>query len=124
MTGKRCGFAVIALVFSWGLHHVAGQGRFVPGRVVFNSARDGNNGIYVMDWDGSRPLRITNDPASDVDPDMSTNGRDIVFTSSRTGDNDIYIVGATGGTPVNLTHNSGRQIYFMSWSSLSVEWSI
>jgi Tol biopolymer transport system component len=106
MKGKSFSLAVMALVLSGGLHHVAGQGRGVPGGVAFFSARDGNNEIYVMDWDGRRPLRITNDPASDVDPDISTNGRDIVFTSNRTGNNDIYIVGSAGGTPVNLTNNS------------------
>jgi Tol biopolymer transport system component len=106
MKRKSVWLAVMALVLSVGLHHVAGQGRGVPGGVAFFSARDGNNEIYVMDWDGRRPLRITNDPASDVDPDISTNGRDIVFTSNRTGNNDIYIVGSAGGTPVNLTNHS------------------
>ena len=97
---------MIALVVGTGLHSVAGQGRGVPGGVAFFSARDGNNEIYVMDWDGRRPLRITDAPASDVDPAISPNGRDIVFTSNRTGNNDIYIVGSAGGTPVNLTNNA------------------
>ena len=94
MRNWRCALAVIALVIGAGLHSVAGQGRGVPGGVAFFSARDGNNEIYVMDWDGSRPLRITDAPASDVDPAISPNGRDIVFTSNRTGNTDIYIVGS------------------------------
>jgi TolB protein len=73
--------------------------------VAFFSARDGNNEIYVMDWDGRRPLRLTNDPGSDVDPAISPTGRDIVFTSSRTGNNDVFIVGSTGGAAVNLTNS-------------------
>ena len=87
---------------------MAGQGGGIPGSIAFFSARNGNNEIYVMDWDGRRPLRITTHPASDVDPDISTNGRDIVFTSNRTGNNDIYIVGSRGGEPVNLTNNSAN----------------
>ena len=83
MRNKPFWLAVMAVVFSGDLHQVAGQGRGIPGSVAFFSARDGNNEIYVMDPDGSRPLRITNNPASDVDPDISTNGRDIVFTSNR-----------------------------------------
>jgi TolB protein len=86
---------------------VSAQGRGVPGSVAFFSARTGNNEIYVMDWDGRRPLRITDDAASDVDPDISPNGRDIVFTSNRTGNNDVFIVGSAGGSAVNLTNNSG-----------------
>jgi len=105
MRVKQFGWAVIVLMIGAGVHGVAGQGRGVPGGVSFFSARDGNNEIYVMDWDGSRPLRITDAPASDVDPAIAPNGRDIVFTSNRTGNNDIYIVGSAGGTPVNLTNN-------------------
>ena len=108
MRGKPFGLAVMAVVLGGDFNYSAGQGRGVPGGVAFFTARDGNNEIYVMDWDGRRPLRITNDPASDVDPDFSTNGRDIVFTSNRTGNNDIYIVGSRGGTPVNLTNNSAN----------------
>lgn len=89
-------------------HRIHAQGRGVPSSVVFFSARDGNNEIYTADWDGRRPFRITNDPASDVDPDISPNGRDIVFASNRTGNNDIYIVSSTGGTAVNLTNNSAN----------------
>jgi Tol biopolymer transport system component len=117
--------AVVALAVFAGSHGIAGQGRGVPGGVAFNSARDGNNEIYVMNWDGSRPLRITEDPASDVDPAISPNGRDITFTSNRTGNNDIFIVDSTGRNTVNLTNHSandgwsrwspdGRQIVFHS----------
>ncbi len=96
---------VVACAIGISVQHVVGQGRGVPGGVAFFSARDGNNEIYVMDWDGRRPLRITDHPASDVDPAISPNGRDIVFTSSRTGNNDVYIVGSVGRTAVNLTNN-------------------
>lgn len=91
--------------------HVFGQGRGVqhgtgvPGSVAFFSARAGHNEIYVMDTDGSNPVRITSSTASDVDPAISPDGRDIVFTSNRTGNNDIYLVDSRGGTPVNLTDN-------------------
>ena len=105
---RRFALALFALVLSTGLHHVSAQGRGVPGNVVFFSARDGNNEIYVMNWDGSRPFRVTDNPASDIDPALSPNGRDIVFTSDRTGNSDIYIVGSAGGAAVNLTNNPGN----------------
>jgi Tol biopolymer transport system component len=86
----------------------AAQGRGVPSSVAFFSARDGNNEIYVMDWDGQRPRRLTFDEASDIDPDISTNGRAIVFTSARTGNNDIHIIDSRGGIADNLTNNSAN----------------
>src|SRR5579872_3015857 len=96
------------------------------GSVVFFSARDGhpNNQIYVMDPDGSNPLRVTYDAASDVDPDISPNGKNIVFTSNQTGNNDIFVQERSGAVQ-NLTNNAatdewarwspdGKQIVFDS----------
>jgi Tol biopolymer transport system component len=95
--------APLALTVLWSVHRVDAQG--VPGSLVFFSARTGNNEIYTADWDAGRPLRITNSLASDTDPDISPNGRDVIFTSSRSGNNDIYIVDSVGGAAVNLTNN-------------------
>ena len=101
-------WAVAVLLLGTIADSVQAQGRGVPSNVVFYSARDGNNEIYSAEWDGNRPLRLTNDAGSDVDPDISPNGRDIVFASSRTGNNDIFIVGSAGGTAVNLTNNAAN----------------
>jgi Tol biopolymer transport system component len=78
-------------------------------RVVFFSARDGhpNNQIYVMNADGSDPVRLTYDTASDVDPDLSPDGRQIVFTSNQTesGNNNIFLRDSRGAVR-NLTNDS------------------
>jgi len=122
MTPMRAGLC-IALVAIAGLQGLAGQG--IPGSVAFNTMRDGNAEIYVMDPNGDDPRRITEHPATDVDPAISPDGRDIVFTSNRTGNNDIFIVGSHGGATVNLTEHpandgwarwspNGRQIVFHS----------
>ena len=99
-----------------------------PGSVAFYSARDGhsNNQIYVMNPDGSSPVRITYDLASDVDPDISPDGQQIVFTSNQTetGNNDIFVRDRSGVVR-NLTNDratdewarwspDGKQIVFDS----------
>lgn len=94
-----------------GSQGASGQGRGVPGEIAFFSARGGNNDIYIMHWDGRDPFQVTSDPASDVDPDISTNGRDITFTSNRTGNNDIYVVGSAGGSAVNLTNDPANDMW-------------
>ena len=38
-------------------------------KVVFSSARDGQQEIYVMDSDGANPRRLTDDPSRDESPD-------------------------------------------------------
>ena len=101
------------------------EARGIPGSIAFNSMRDGNPEIYTMDWYGDDQTRVTDDPATDVDPAISPDGRDIVFTSNRSGNNDIFVVDSRGGTPVNLTSHpandgwarwspNGRQIVFHS----------
>src|SRR5688572_5781058 len=101
-------WAIVIVLLGAKAEGVLGQGRGVPGGLTFFSARDGNNEIYTADWDGTGTLRITDHPASDTDPDISPEGRDIVFTSNRTGNNDIYLVNSTGGPARNLTNNSAN----------------
>lgn len=97
-----------------------------PGSVVFFSARDGDpkNQIYTMDPEGSTQVRVTSDAASDVDPDISPDGKYIVFTSNQTGNNDIFVQDRSGAV-TNLTNNpandewarwspDGKQIVFDS----------
>jgi len=96
--------------------------------VVFYSARDGhsNKQIYVMNPEGSNQTRVTDDTASDVDPDISPDGQQIVFTSNQTetGNNNIFIQDGSG-TVRNLTNDpatdewarwspDGQQIVFDS----------
>ena len=101
------------------------NGRGIPGGVAFSSMRDGNPEIYTMDGNGTNQTRITENPATEVDPAISPDGRDILFTSNRSGNNDIFIIGSRGGTPVNLTNHAandgwarwspnGRQVVFHS----------
>ena len=40
-------------------------------RIVFQSIRDGNSDIYVMDADGANPINLTNHRAEDSDPAWS-----------------------------------------------------
>ena len=116
---------LVPVVVVVGLQNVTGQGRGIPGGVAFSSMRDGNAEIYVMDGDGGNQVRVTEHPATDVDPAISLNGRDIVFTSNRTGNNDIFITGGRGGAEANLTEHpandgwarwspNGRHIVFHS----------
>lgn len=65
----------------------SGQGVGIPGGVAFNTMRDGNAEIYVMDADGRSPTRLTNHAGIDQFPDWSPNGSEIVFRR----DIDLYV---------------------------------
>lgn len=125
MRGRQYSVAIMTLITVAASNGAGAQGRGVPGEIAFFSARGGSNDIYVMSWDGRQPLQITDHPASDVDPAISPDGRNVVFTSNRTGNNDVYVVGSAGGSAVNLTNHAandgwsrwspdGRQIVFHS----------
>ena len=87
--------------------------------IVFQSLRDGNNEIYVMDADGSNQVNLTEDPASDITPSWLPDGR-IGFSSNRDGVRDIYVMDAIVTDPevppVNLTTSSVSDLSWPAWS--------
>jgi Tol biopolymer transport system component len=87
----------------------------IPGSLVFYSIRHGNNEIYRANPDATDAQRLTFHAASDVDPAISPNGRDVIFTSNRTGNNDIHLVDSRGGQAWNLTEH-GANDGWARWS--------
>jgi len=84
-------------------------------KIAFQSKRDGNMNIYVMNADGSGLKRLTNNPAGDFKPVWSPDGRMIAFESDRDGNRNIYIMNADGSGLKNLT-NSPDDDYSPIWS--------
>ena len=76
-------------------------------RIAFQSNRDGDTEIYVMNADGSNTSRLTNNFFySDSSPDWSPDGSRIAFHSTRDGGFEIYAMDADGSNVVRLTNNS------------------
>jgi Tol biopolymer transport system component len=73
--------------------------RVLNGKIAFVSDRDGNSEIYVMDPDGSDVTRLTNDPAGDLAPAWSPDGRRIAFVRNR----EIVVMNADGTGVTQLT---------------------
>ena len=76
---------------------------------------DGNLEIYVMNVDGTNPIRLTNNDASDYQPIWSPDGKMILFTSERDGNEEVYMMNVDGSDPVNLTDNPSSDTVG-SWS--------
>ena len=77
----------------------------VTGRIVFQSNRDGNNEIYIMNGDGSGLTNLTNNLADDQAPFWSPDGKRIAFQSSRDGNSEVYVMDADGSNVTRLTTN-------------------
>jgi Tol biopolymer transport system component len=76
-----------------------------PGVIAFESDRDGNSEIYMMNADGNNPVRLTDNPAYDGMPAWSLDGSRIAFASERDGNSEIYVMDADGNNPIRLTDN-------------------
>ena len=79
------------------------------GKIAFQSERDSNYEIYIMDADGANQAKLTNNPAFDIDPAWSPDGKKIAFASSREGWPDIHVMDADGSNTKRLTSTGGLQ---------------
>jgi len=84
-------------------------------RIAFASTRDGNLEIYMMNADGSNPLRLTNTAEADFMPRWSPTGDAITFLSNRSGMYELYSMQPDGSNQVPLT-SPPHQVSQYSWS--------
>ncbi len=78
----------------------------LQGTVLFESNRDGNSEIYALELTNQTLLRVTNNPAVDIQPALAPDGTSIAYVSNQNGNNEIYITGLDRRTPVNITNNA------------------
>ena len=74
-------------------------------RLAFQSKKDGNWKIYVIERDGSNLLNLSDHSADDGSFAWSPDGAHIAFKSRRDGNGEIYVVDRDGSNPVNLTNH-------------------
>lgn len=71
--------------------------------------------IYMKNVDGNTVTQLTNDPANDVMPAISPDGKSFAFASDRGGSWDIYIQNVAGGQPIQITSSPAQELH-PSWS--------
>ena len=80
-------------------------------RIAFDSNRDGNSEIYVMDPDGSHQQRLTHTPGKGkytLNAAWSPDRRKIAFVSDRDGNWEIYLMDADGSNVRRLTQTAAK----------------
>jgi len=84
------GSDVKQVTYSQEYDNVAPDLSAIGNRVAFFSDRDGNYEIYMMNENGDDEIRVTSNPADDLNPIFSNDGQKILFFSNRSGNYDIY----------------------------------
>ncbi len=84
-------------------------------QIVFQSFRDGNWEIYMMDRDGNNQRRLTYHDASDIHPRLRPDLQQVVFVSYRDGRPQIYKMNSDGSHVVRLSD--------LDWDDANPVWS-
>jgi Tol biopolymer transport system component len=94
------------------------------GKIAFDSDRDGNNNIYVINTDGSNLTQLTDNQADNGCPAWSPDGQKIAFAALDSDKNsEIYIMNANGSDPTQLTHNKWGDGASPRGNCFSITWS-
>ena len=88
---------------------------FQSGRIAFESTRNGNSDIYVINADGTDLRQLTVHPEWDHAPAWSPDGQRIAFHSLRDGNWEIYVMNTDGSGVTRLTNQLERD-WLPSWS--------
>lgn len=86
-------------------------------RVAFTSqTEETDHDIFIINADGTGLRQLTNDPARDMFPDWSFDGKTIAFVSYRDGYRNIYVMDSAGGPARQITFNGGDYTQWLAFS--------
>ena len=91
--------------------------------------------IYTKSTTGQTITQLTRDPADDIQPAFSPDGRNVAFASNRAGNWDLYVTSIDGGKTVKISSDTdhelhpswspdGRMLAFCKFGSQSQRWEI
>jgi TolB protein len=84
-------------------------------RLTFNTDRDGNQEIYIMDASGNDLVNVTNTPYIEGLADWSPDGMRLVLYSEQKKDKDVYILDLATGQWTNITNSPYSDEYCAWW---------
>ena len=84
--------------------------------VAVSATEQGNTDIWLVDVAKGFRTRLTFDPAREIDPIWSPDGRMVAFSSNRKGHLDLYRRSVNGTGPDELLYADSYDKYLKSWS--------
>lgn len=85
-------------------------------KIIFQSDRDGDFDIYIMNADGSNQINLTNNSAEDNYPVVSLDGSQVLFESNRDGNWEVYVMNSNGSSQRRLTNAPASDDRLPTWS--------
>ncbi len=79
-----------------------------PNSILYVSNQTGNQEIFMLDLKTQKKTNLTENPANDMNPQLSPDGKFIVFYSDRDGDNEIYRMKLDDRSVEQLTKNNSH----------------
>ncbi|MFI5350692.1 MAG: hypothetical protein ACHQ2Z_14190 [Elusimicrobiota bacterium] len=79
-------------------------------RIAFINNQTGHKELYVMDYDGDNPKRLTNDKSIDLLPRFSPDGRRLAYTSYKDGNPDLFLLDLETGRAITESDEQGLNI--------------
>lgn len=89
------------------IRDLTGEDGVADTRIAFASRRRGDKEIYVVDYDGHHPYRVTALDTISMTPDWHPGGGEICFTTFVTGDPDLYCAPSGGGRARSISSSKG-----------------
>ncbi len=119
---SKCLVFISILLITWSMAGCArNQGKISNGKIIFQSNRNGNYNLFIMNPDGSDQRKLTDFPNNKFAPDdnngffLSPDGRKIAYSSDEEGNFEIYVVDIDSYSQINLTNNAADESSF-AWS--------
>ena len=89
------------------------------GTIAYSSDDGGNDDVYLLRLDGSEPIRLTDGPEKEFDPDLSPDGTRIAYRRNPRADSDaadIWLMSVDGSDKRTLTNDPERSNWAPAWT--------
>jgi TolB protein len=91
----------------------------LSGTIVYSTDIDGNQDVFLLRIDGSEPVRLTDGPEEEFDPDLSPDGATIAYRRNPEDgrdEADIWVMDIEGANKRNLTNAPELSNWAPAWT--------